>query len=677
MANKKLSATITIGGVVSGTLNKAIGSATKGLTGLSKEVDALKKKESLLTAATRQMGNELMRARRAKDEDKASITRLTDSYSRLQTQLANTRRAQQQLIATQARAARSGAIATKAMGAGKTAALSVGAGVAASAAVAKPLIGAAIERENVINLIHNSGVSKEDGDSMVKAAQDAKQFGVSTTKATETIGELRTALGDTHHALEALPISLKAISGLQLYDRMHKTELAGGDSAFQLAKIAEERGGAASPEALQRKYNWAFKALTGSNGKVSVDDLLTSVRGGKGAVAGMSDEAFFGDTFLMQAMGAPGYAKASSTLNQAWIGGHQQHGAFEHMMQLGLLNKSGVKFDKTGKVKTVGSDALIDSKLLISDPQKWVDKNLIPILEKKGINVDDEDSVPAIQQFVNSITSNSNAASLLLNRIRFHKNVWKDRNNVNIAHDAEQSDKANQESSAGKEANARARLEDAEARMGDVLLPKFASAMTSLADILEKLNDTAEGSPRLFKAFTWGIIGITGAVAGLTVAGVVAGGVTSVATALGMTALGLGGTLLAVLGPIGLVVGAVGALAYAWRDLTQKEIDAVKDHGGAKLTAGAQARVNAGELNPKALPEYQLPANLQPSARSLMAGGGRGGDYGANTTIHVGGITINAPAETDHNKLAHAVGEEFSRRVAVQRRGQMFDGVSH
>jgi hypothetical protein len=201
-------------------------------------------------------------------------------------------------------------------------------------------------------------------------------------------------------------------------------------------------------------------------------------------------------------MGADRYGTASSTLVNAWIGGHQKNTAFEHMMQQGLLNRAGVKFDKTGKVKTVSPDALVDAHLFLKDPQKWVDKHLIPLAKKQGVDMND----PAqIMKFVNALASNPNAATMLLSRMRFSANIWKDRRNVLQANDIDASDRANRKSTAGKMDNARARLDDAETRVGNVLIPAFATAMEHVATVLESVNKFADENPRLMKAVVIGL----------------------------------------------------------------------------------------------------------------------------------------------------------------------------
>lgn len=656
-STKRLNAIVTIGGTVTGALKTALTGTTKSLEAMGKTIRDMDRQQRLLGSSIQTFG------RMGKNVDG-----MRARYASLADQLERTRKAQQRLVAAQARSEKTVAFV-------KGAGIAVAAGAGAAALTARPLIGAAISRENSEIAIRNSGVSKEEADAMIDAAKKSRQFGVSITKATDTVSELRTALGDSHHAIEALPVALKAISGLQLYDRLHHTDMASGDSAYSMAKVAEERGGASSPEAMRAKYDWAFKALTGSNGKVTIGDLLTSVRSGKGAVQAMKDEAFFGDTFLQQSMGADRYGTSSSTLVNAWIGGHQTHGAFDHMMQMGLLNRSGVKFDKTGKVKTISPDALVDAQTFLKDPQKWVDDHLVPLAKKQGVDMDDP---AAVMKFANAITSNPNAANMLLSRIRFRNNIWKDRHNVTQANGIEASDQANKNSTAGKEENARARLNDAESRMGTVLLPVFASAMEKAASALETLNRLADESPRAFKAATWGLVSVTGALAGLAAAGLAKTAVTGLVGALGSGAGGLGSAIAALANPVGIAVVALGTLAaaaYAFRPISKAEVNAAKFEGGAKLTPSAQARVDAGELNrPAALPNVPpMAAAPLPLVPPMLAA--RGGTAGATAPVTNNSYSINITAAPgmDERRIGEIAVRELERREAIATRGRMYD----
>ncbi|MEF3058709.1 hypothetical protein V4C85_02310 [Ralstonia solanacearum] len=655
-STKRLNATITLGGTVTGALKAALTGTTKSLEAMGQTIRNLDKQQKLLGRTIQEFG----RAGKSVDGMRAR-------YASLAEQLDRTRKAQERLATAQARS-------TKAVAFVKGAGTAVAVGAGAAGLAARPLLKSAIERENSEIAIRNSGVSKEEADAMIDAAKNSRQFGVSLTEAAKTVGELRTALGDAHHAIEALPTALKAISGLQLYDRLHHTDLASGSSAQNLAKIADELGGAQSVEALAAKQNWAFRAITGSNGVITPDRLLTSVRAGKGAVRAMNDEAFFGDTFLQNSMGADRYGTSSSTLVNAWIGGHQTHSAFDHMMQQGLLNRSGVKFDKTGKVKTISPDALVDAQTFLKDPQKWVDQHLVPLAKKQGVDVNDPE---AVMKFVSAIASNPNAASMLMNRILSRDAIWRDRRNVVQANGIDASDQANKNSSAGKQQNARARLDDAEERMGRALLPALNRGLEMAATALESLNKFAEQSPRAFQACTWGIVGLTGAVASLATAGLAKTAVTGLAGALGSGAGGLGSAIAALANPVGIAVVALGTLAaaaYAFRPISKAEVDAAKTDGGARLTPAAQARVDAGELNrPAALPNVPPMASARlPVVPPMLAARGSAAGATAPVTNNYA-VTVNAPAGVDAKEIGRIAVEELRRQEGIAMRGRMYD----
>lgn len=571
--SKRLNATITIGGTVTGALKTAISGATKSLEAMGQTIRSLDRQQKLLGRSIQEFG------RAGKDVDG-----MRARYASLTAELERTRRAQQRLMTAQNIVSKGGAFA-------KGAGIAAGVGAATATIMTKPLIGAAISRENEINLIKNTGASKEETEELVHAAEKTKQFGVSVTEAIHVVGQLRAAFGDTHHAVEALPLALKAKSGLQLYDRLHGSALAEGDSAYTLAKIAEERGGAKSPEALAAKFNWAFKGLTGSGGHVGVDQWLNAIRSGKGAVRAMDDASFFGDTFLMQSMGADRYGTASSSLSNGWIAGRATHSALQRMTELGLMDRSKVKFDKTGKVKSAVG-ALVDSQLFIKDPQAWVDKHIIPVMQKRGIDVTD---AAQVNEFAAQIASNSNASAILVNRILDSQNIAKDRRNVHRANDAYQSDKQNQESSAGKIENARKRINDAEERMGSVILPTLAAVLEKVAGALEAVNRFAEESPTAFKAATWGIVGLTTAITAFTAVGLTAklavAGLEVAMTPLAATMTAVSTAASAVVVPFSKILGFLGRIAalpatvVALANTTTAEEDEETKNGKARWAA--------------------------------------------------------------------------------------------
>lgn len=667
--NKKLSAVITIGGAISGSLRSTFGDVKGRLGDLGKTVTDLEKRQRLLGRAIQEFG------RAGKN-----VTGMRNRYAELTTELDRTRKAHERLATAQARAAKIGGFV-------KGTGIAAGAATAAGVVVGRPVIRAAISRENEINLIKNTGASQEETEEMLHAAEKTKQFGVSVTEAVHVVGQLRAAFGDAHHAVEALPLALKAKSGLQLYDRLHGSDLANGDSAYTLAKIAEERGGAKTPEAMAAKFNWAFKGLTGSGGHVGVDQWLNAIRSGKGAVRAMDDASFFGDTFLMQSMGADRYGTASSSLLNGWVAGRATHSALQRMTDLGLMDRSKVKFDKTGKVKSAVG-ALVDSQLFIKDPQAWVDKYLIPTMKAKGIDVTD---AAQVNEFNAQIASNANANAILTNRVLDSQNIAKDRRNVMKANGVDQSDEQNKNSTAGKIENARKRLDDAEERMGAVLLPTFASALEKVASALEWVNKLADESPTAFKALTYGIIGVTTAVAGLT-----AVSLTSKLATIGLTGA-LGGVPAAaaaastgVMGFIG-KLGAAGLLASvalgAAKAAGLPDTDEAK--GRAALARGdwwaASVYLPAGDFiaagwngltGRKVGAAEDKSDRLARSLPGVPAMATAPSAAAPTTDARQYSFTINQAPGQDSKALADEIERRLGVKAGIKNRSSMFDGVN-
>lgn len=152
-------------------------------------------------------------------------------------------------------------------------------------------------------------------------------------------------------------------------------------------------------------------------------------------------------------------------------------------------------------------------------------------------------------------------------------------------------------------------LDDLQQEIGHAVLPVLTPMIEKMASFFHILSKY----PGLVTALTAGFIALGAAMAlGGTLMLLRAGfgglGIAMTAFSGALPALGVAAT--AALSPIGLVVAALGTLAlaaYAFRPMTQKEIDSYKDQGGAKLTPGAQARVNAGEV-PGTRPFVQPPS---------------------------------------------------------------------
>lgn len=677
MATKNLAATITIGGTVTAGLKGALGSTAKSLKDIGSEIGKIKDRQRQLNDTMRQAE----RTGRFSNAAGYAISELRDVETRLnrlrqaQTRLNDAIKSGEKLNAT----------------AGKMRSVGAGMTVAGGATLAgvTPLIGNAIKRENEINIIKNSGLSADDQKGLIDAAKNAKQFGVSTTDAFKTVRELQASLGSAHHAIEALPDALKAKSGLQLYNRNHAGHEIGDEAMYSLAKIADERGGASSAEAMREQMNAAFKGITAAQGKVTAEDWLAAQRGAKAAGIGMKNDAFFGDSFMVQALGAPQYGKALSTLNNAFIGGHQDGHKFYNMAMDGLVDKSKVTLGN-GVVKKYSADALVDSKLLIEDQQAWVEKHLIPLAQRKGVNLTDS---AAVQKFVSDYTSNTNAGNVLFQRMFNQTAIQRDRKNYQTAHGIDESDKANQESSAGKQADAQARLNDAMSDFGNNILPMYTKALLAASDALKSLNEFTEKHETLAKAAGVAIVGIG---VGLTTLGPIltlAGAGLSAYTAIQLRAAAAAAASAAA---IGTETAAIEAQNIAAGGGMMGKLGRFAGKAGM---AGIAAEIALQGAKAAGLPEvdqakgeqefrdgHYLAASAHMSAGSFLksiftgapeAPGMRGAaGAAAPVTQNITNNITQLPGESAE-QLARRTAELMQRQHGIQQRGALTDGASH
>lgn len=144
-------------------------------------------------------------------------------------------------------------------------------------------------------------------------------------------------------------------------------------------------------------------------------------------------------------------------------------------------------------------------------------------------------------------------------------------------------------------------LEDLHLEIGQAVLP----VLTPMIERVASLMHTLSQYPGLVKAITIGFVSLGAAMSisgTLMLLRVGFGGLGIAMTAFSAALPAIGVAAGALLTPVGLAVVALGTLAaaiYAFRPISQGEVDSYKDQGGAKLTPSAKARVDAGELGPR------------------------------------------------------------------------------
>ncbi|MGA4079933.1 hypothetical protein ACI2TF_09805 [Ralstonia nicotianae] len=664
--NKKLSATIQIGGAISSSLGASFRTVTTGIGGIGKAVTDLERRQRMLGRAIQDFG------RAGKD-----ITGMRNRYAELTAQLDRTRRAQERLVTAQATAAKIGSITR---GAG----VAVGAGVGAMGLLGRPLIREARGLETVTAQTRALGFGKEDTEHGLTAAASLKAFGVSIKDATEIVRDGMAGFGDVHHALTALPTMAK----MSFANRAIFGEEEGKARAHQflsLNKAIELRGGMATEDEYRKQANLAQQVMSATGGRVNGETLQEFIGRGGIAAKGLSNEAFFYKfQTLMQEMGGAQAGTGLMSLYQGLAQGHVTKRAANNLASLGLIgDASKVKHDKAGQLSFLNPGALIGYEMFAKDPFAWTNKYLVPVLEKRGALKDPQKTA----EVIGSIVSNRTGANMLATMVMQRAQIEKDARVAAQADNIDQLEARAKGTSRGKELNAEARYEDAKARMGTALLPTYAFAMEKAASALEAFNRFADQSPAAFKTATFAFFGLTGAVTALATIGAT----TKLATIGLSTTMG---TLSATLGTVSANAGKaqVGLMGFLGRLGLAGALSSAA-LAGAKALGLPDVDPKKGAQDVKAGNWWAASAHLNPVDFASAAWGHMtGGDKQAlpvapsmatarGTTAPVTNnnsyaINITAAPGMDERRIGEIAVRELERREGIQMRSRMYDGPS-
>ncbi|MFC6519757.1 hypothetical protein ACFQAT_08175 [Undibacterium arcticum] len=147
---------------------------------------------------------------------------------------------------------------------------------------------------------------------------------------------------------------------------------------------------------------------------------------------------------------------------------------------------------------------------------------------------------------------------------------------------------------AGKQIDLHAKFNTLMLSLGNTILPLAISALEKLIPMVKSMAEWIDRNHKLVKGIVVALVGLAGAL-------MIRGSILLLGAAfsgLGFMVSGLGIAAAAILSPIGIAVLAIGTIAaacYAFRKISQDEVNAVKTDGGVKLTSGAAARIAAGE----------------------------------------------------------------------------------
>ncbi|POR46757.1 hypothetical protein B0G62_12273 [Paraburkholderia eburnea] len=330
------------------------------------------------------------------------------------------------------------------------------------------------------------GLGDEATKDAEKYARAMKLMGVSTSDNMTLMRDSMSIFADEHHAQMAMPVLAKmkfANEALFGGEEGHENE----EKFMNMLKVIELRGGTKDEGTFKSEADKVQKVLSATGGRVGGDEWRNFIQTGKTAAKQMRQDAFYYQMEpLIQEMGGhaagTGVAAAYSNLMQ----GKTTVRAAKRMVELGIVDKKNVEFNKIGNVSRIKPGALIEGELYKASPFEWMEKVLLPKLKAKGIT----DQSKILDEF-GTIMTNGNGANLFatmyLQRAQIHKSEKLNQG----AYGIDQLHKMASGQTEGRELDAMAKMRDLQLEIGEHVAPLYNAALDKIRLTLGAIIDLA------------------------------------------------------------------------------------------------------------------------------------------------------------------------------------------
>lgn len=503
MAEKRLKASIIIGGALDSTLRAALASTKKSFLGLGDAINKARRQE-------KDFKKEI-------DGLKATgrnVEQLEKRYDRVRAAIKRTETAQHRLRVEEQRRHRIRETAGRVRGVG----IRAGVGAVAGGAFIGSTItaGSALQAETTrLKLL---GASGEDKLRAIEFGRALKNFGTSQTENVELIRDALAVFGQLSESKAVTPLMSKLFFANRA---LYGTSQEEAEAQFQnMLRVIDVRGGTNSVGAYQDQAEHIQRAITASGNRVTSTDWREVVQRGGLAAKGLTNDALFYQLLpLVQEMGGSQVGTALASSYQNLYQGKTTKRAAQNLEKYGLIgDTSKVKYDKTGQTAQLNPGALLGADIFRRSQFDWVTQVLLPQLKKKGITDGKQ-----IADIIGSIVTNRTGANLLATMVLQRGIIERDAGLAAQAGGIDATATAARGTSAGQRLALHANVENFKLGLGDALTPTFISILGKVNSGIEKLNGFIKENPRLARNATLGIIGITTALAVtvpvLTVAG--------------------------------------------------------------------------------------------------------------------------------------------------------------
>lgn len=327
-----------------------------------------------------------------------------------------------------------------------------------------------------------------------KYVRSMKMMGVSTSDNMTLMRDALSIFADEHHAQMVMPTLAKmkfANEAMFGAEDAHANE----EKFMNMLKVIELRGGTKDEATFKNEANMVQKVLSATGGRVGGDEWRNFIQTGGVAAKQMRQDAFYYQMEpLIQEMGGHAVGTGLMSMYNNIYQGKTTVKAARELVNLGLIKKEGIEYNKMGQVNHFKTGALKGSDLLKASPLEWLEKVFLPQLAAKGITDPDKIKDVIATVFTNRTAANL-ATTMVMQREQIHKNEKLNKGAYGID---EMHDLASKQTP-GKEIDALSKVRDLKNEIGERVAPIYNAALDKTRELADRLLKTIQAHPEATK----------------------------------------------------------------------------------------------------------------------------------------------------------------------------------
>ena len=353
----------------------------------------------------------------------------------------------------------------------------------------------------------------------------------------------------------------------------------GGSRAIM--KFIDRRGGTKDEASFMRNLSLAERMVTGSGGFIKFADLAAFSQQGGTAFRGLSDDGILNMALLLQEQGGSRAGTSFMSLYQNLVAGRTPKKTTAMLQDFGLGHLEMETHGAVGgqAIKSLVMRDVKNADVLQANPPLWFQTTFLPALAAKGITTE-AGILKATNDLISQRTASSQGSIMSTQLVQ----ILRDANLAKNAMGYDQVIDAWRKDPNSKFADLTARWQDTLRELGETVLPLAIRGVEGLTGVLK----TAISFSQQFPALTAGITGASAAMFAMAGVGgslmLLRAGISGLGLVIGAGAAGGGvgllGTIGGLLGPIGLAIAGLTALAVVLKLFDTGTKDDGKDHTG-------------------------------------------------------------------------------------------------